>query len=132
MRPTTTLAAQTSDSVVEKDVVEADRMDPMHENESSGGGALRPPRLVAQPPSRSQLIVHPLPPSAHAREQQIADAAARASGTHVLGRQNRVRKDRLALLNEENRRKGATSQMHMFAQSCTRIHRPCTGTTQPE
>ena len=69
---------------------EADRMDPMHENESSGGGALRPPRLVAQPPSRSQLIVHPLPPSAHAREQQIADATARASGTHVVGRRNRM------------------------------------------
>ena len=110
VRPTTALAAETSDSAVEKDVVEADRMDPMHENEGSGGGALRPPRLVAQPPSRSQLIVHPLPPSEHAREQQIADATARASGTHVVGRRNRMRKDRLALLNEENRRKGATGR----------------------
>ena len=96
MRLTTALAAETSDSALEKEVVEADRMDPMHENESSGGGALRPPRLVAQPPSRSQLIVHPLPPSEHAREQQIADATARASWTHVVGRRNRMRKDRLA------------------------------------
>ena len=43
-------------------------------------------------------------------EQQDADQMAPASGTHVLGRRNRMRKDRLALLNEENRRKGATGR----------------------
>ena len=90
MRPTTTLAAQTSDAAVEKDVVEADRMDPMDD----GGGAARPPRLVVLPP--------PLP-SSHARKQEDAGRMAGGSGRHASGGQKwkfeNEKRERLAELN---------------------------------